>query len=112
MFLNINGTVQKKLRKVGDKTYKVANQCLYPCNEPSPIVYDLELHRGYGTRLKLTSKAGEVQVGYIRHVIIDGERFPRIFFRKNSQEGHQINFPLAKIEPSNKYYHLHLESRA
>lgn len=100
MFINANGTVQKRLRNVGGKNYKVANQALYSQQERSVVIYNLEIYRVYKIRLRVTM-GEQVVSGYVRHVIVDGERYPMLFSYKNSKQGKPIQFPIAKIEASN-----------
>lgn len=107
MFLNINGTVQKRLRNVGGKYYKVANQALYSANERSEAIYNLEIYRKLKLRLRLTV-GNQVMSGYVRHVEIEGERYPMLFSYKNSKQGKPLEHPIAKIEMSNGYYRPHV----
>lgn len=108
MFLNINGTVQKRLRNVGGKNYKVANQALYGPQIANEAIYMLEVYRKLKLRLRLTI-GEQIVSGYIRHVIVEGERYPMLFCYKNSKQGKPLeNRPIAKIEMSNGYYRPHV----
>jgi hypothetical protein len=97
MNANINGTVARKLYIVGGRNYKLANQCLYPANERTQAVAQLEMIRAYKMRVKITSN-GTVMRGYIRHTTIDGNKFPQLFSYKNSTKGKEIPFPIDAIE--------------
>lgn len=107
MFLNINGTVQKRLRNVGGKHYKVANQALYSPKISNEAIYKLEIYRKLKLRLRLTI-GGQIVSGYIRHVEIEGERYPMLFCYKNSKQGKPLEHFIAKIEMSNGYYRPHV----
>lgn len=108
MFLNINGTIQKQLRNVNGKHYKVANQALYGPQIANEAIYKLEVYRKLKLRLRLTV-GDRVMSGYIRHVEIEGERYPMLFCYKNSKQGKPIeNCPINKIEMSNGYYRPHV----
>lgn len=97
MFLNINGTIAKRLRKVGDKHYKVANNALYPQHERSEVIYELENLRRYKIRAKFTFVDGTSMWGYIRHVETDGQLWPRLFSYQNSTTGKTIAFPIQEV---------------
>lgn len=98
MFLNINGTVAKRLREFKGKKYKQANQCFYPADASSEAIHCLEFLRSYKRRMRLTLKDGSIVWGYVRHVEIDGARFPQLFCYKNSTKGKEIPFPLKEIK--------------
>lgn len=103
MFLNVNGVIAKKLRKVNGVWYKVANQALYPENEKSEAIYNLELLRASNHRICIQSTNCK-QIGYIRHVEIDGEKYTMLFAYKTSKIGKQIDFPIVEIKYSNSYF--------
>ena len=103
-----NGTIAKKLYRGNDgANYKLANQALYPVHERHDAIEQLELCRVYKNRIRLYTTSGQ-QTGYIRHVEIEGEKFPKLFPYKNSRNGQSIAFPISRIEFSNQYYEPHV----
>ena len=108
VMLNVNGTIAKKLRTGRDgESYKFANQALYPVCERNEAIERLELCRVYKSRIRLFTSSGQ-QTGYIRHIEIEGEKFPQVFAYKNSKRGRNISFPVSRIEYSNQYYRPHV----
>jgi hypothetical protein len=106
--INVNGTIAKKLHKGNDgASYKLANQALYPVHERHEAIEQLELCRVSKHRIRLYTASGK-QTGYIRHVEIEGEKFPKLFAYKNSKTGQSIAFPISRIEFSNAYYQPHV----
>lgn len=88
--------------------YKVINNCLYSAQETNEAIEKLELCRVYKSRIFIFDANGNYQEGYIRHEILcgdlDGFRYPRIYFRKNSKVGKKLISPIIRIEYSNSYF--------
>lgn len=102
MFINANGTVQKRLQQVDGKWYKVANQCHYHPSEKSHAVYELEICRQYKMRVIITYLDDTIQIGYVKHVVVNNKKFPFVFFRKNSTQGEPLRYQIKSIIRSAK----------
>lgn len=108
-----NGTIQKKIRSVfvdgRIKKYKVANQALYSTQLPTDFILWLEIFRKSKTRVQIQTKSGKTFIGYIRHVEVDGEKYPMLFFRKNSKKANPLpsNDAIAVLRTTGRYKHVY-----